>query len=60
MPAKSSAQAVAARIALAVKHGHLPASKLKGASKQMSKMPTSSLSEFAHTKSGNLPHHVKK
>ena len=59
MPSKSVAQAVAARIALAVKKGHIPSSKLHGASKQMAKMPVKSLTEFAKTGTKNLPHHVK-
>jgi len=54
MPAKSKAQQQAAGIALAVKRGKLPASKLRGASKQMAKMDTGDLEHFAKTKRKGL------
>jgi len=60
MPAKSKAQQQAAGIALAVKRGKLPASKLKGASKQMAKMNEKSLRHFAETKRKGLVKKVQK
>lgn len=59
MPAKSKSQKIAAAIALAVKHGKLPKSKLKGASKQMIKMKDKDLEKFVKTKDKNLPYKVK-
>lgn len=59
MPAKSKSQRIAAAIALAVKQGKLPKSKLKGASKQMVKMSDKDLEKFAKTKDKNLPYKVK-
>ena len=50
MPAQSEKQRKAAAIALAAKRGDIPKSQLKGASKAMSKMSQSQLSDFAHKK----------
>ena len=50
--AESEAQATAARIALAVKRGKLPKSKLKGASKEMYKMSAKDLEDFTKAKKG--------
>lgn len=55
MPAKSKAQQQAAGAALAAKRGQIPKSRLKGASKQMVKMTTKQLKEFAGTKTKGLP-----
>jgi len=60
MPAKSKAQQQAAGIALAVKRGKLPASKLRGASKQMAKMSEGDLRDFAKTKRKKLIKKVQK
>ena len=61
MPAKSKSQQQAAAIALAVKHGKLPESKLRGASKKMyDSMIASDLEEFVGTKTKKLPMHKKK
>lgn len=50
MPAKSKAQQQAAGIALAVKKGKLPKSKLRGSSKSMYKsMSKEDLSHYAET-----------
>jgi hypothetical protein len=57
MPATSKAQQAAAGIALAAKRGDIPKSKLRGASKAMSKMSSSSLGHFAKTKASKLPAH---
>lgn len=53
--AVSKAQQQAAAIAM-----HAPKSKLKGASKEMAKMPKSELEKFAKTKHKGLPKHVKE
>lgn len=47
MPAKSKKQRLAAGVALAAKRGKIPMSKLKGAAKQMVKMPEQDLRDFA-------------
>ena len=60
MPAKSKAQQQAAGIAHAVKKGELPASKLRGASKQMAKMSTEDLRHLAKTKRKGLVKKVQK
>jgi len=60
MPAKSKAQQQAAGIAYAVKKGKLPASKLRGASKQMAKMSEKDLKHFAKTKHKGLVARVQK
>ncbi len=59
MPSTSKSQQQAAGIAYAVKTGKLPASKLHGASKSMSKMSSSDLRHFAKTKTHGLPEHKK-
>lgn len=53
--AKSTSQQQAAGAALAAKRGDAPKSGLKGASKEMSKMPTKELEKFAKTKHKGLP-----
>ena len=53
--AVSKSQQQAAAIAL-----HAPKSKLKGASKEMSKMKSSELKKFAKTKHKGLPKHVEE
>jgi hypothetical protein len=53
--AVSQAQQKAAAIALAVKKGKLPKSKLQGASKDMYGMSTKDLEDFAKTKLRGLP-----
>ncbi len=53
--AVSQSQQQAAAIAM-----HAPKSKLKGASKEMSKMPKKELEKFAKTKHEGLPKHVKE
>lgn len=53
--AVSKAQQQAAAIAM-----HAPKSKLKGASKEMAKMPKKELEKFAKTKHKGLPKHVKE
>lgn len=60
MPAKSKKQRRAAGIARAAQKGEIPKSKLRGASKQMAKMPASSLRKFAKTKEKGLPSRKKK
>ncbi len=55
MPSKSKSQQAAAGIALAVKRGELPKSKLRGASKQMYKMTAEELEKHASTKTKGLP-----
>lgn len=56
MPSTSKSQQNAAGIALAVKRGELPKSKLKGSSLQMyESMTTEELEEFAGTKTKGLP-----
>lgn len=47
MPAKSEKQQIAARMALAAKHGKIPKSKLKKSSRQMAEMDESDLEHFA-------------
>ena len=56
--AVSKSQQQAAGAALAAKRGDAPKSKLKGASKEMAKMPAKELEKFAKTKHKGLP--VKK
>ena len=51
----SKAQQQAAGIALAAKRGDIPKSKLKGASKEMEKMPKKDLADFAKTRHKGLP-----
>lgn len=53
--AVSQAQQKAAAIALAVKRGKLPKSKLQGASKEMFNMSAKDLEDFAKTKLKGLP-----
>jgi hypothetical protein len=50
--AESKAQAISARIALAVKRGKLSKSKLQGASKEMFKMSEKDLEDFTKEKKG--------
>jgi len=57
--AVSQAQQQAAGIALAVKRGDSPTSKLKDAGKAMSKMPEKELEKLAGTKKKALPKKVK-
>jgi uncharacterized protein DUF3008 len=58
MPAKSKAQQEAAGIALAVKEGKAPKSKLHGASKSMESMSESELKKMASTSRKGKPEHV--
>ena len=61
MPAKSKAQQEAAGIALSVKEGKSPKSKLHGASKQMaSSMSESELKKMASTSRKGKPEHKSK
>jgi hypothetical protein len=53
--AVSKAQRKAAGIAYAAKKGDIPKSELRGASKEMSDMPTKELKKFAKTKEKDLP-----
>jgi hypothetical protein len=53
--AVSKAQRTAAGIAHAAKKGDLPKSELKGASREMAKMPAGELKKFAKTKEKGLP-----
>ena len=53
--AVSKAQRRAAGIAHAAKKGEIPKSELRGASKEMAKMPGGELKKFAKTKEKNLP-----
>jgi len=53
--AVSKAQRAAAGIAYAAKKGDLPKSELRGASKEMAKMPAKELKKFAKTKEKGLP-----
>jgi hypothetical protein len=53
--AVSKAQRTAAGIAYAAKKGDLPKSQLKGASREMAKMPAGELKKFAKTKEKGLP-----
>lgn len=56
MPSVSKAQQSAAGIALAVKRGQLPLSRLQGASKDMwESMTEAELEEYAGTKRKGLP-----
>jgi len=58
--ATSKAQQQAAGIAYAAKKGKIPMSKLKGASKEMIKMKSKDLKDFASTKRSKLPNRVKE
>jgi hypothetical protein len=53
--AVSKAQRAAAGIAYAAKKGDIPKSELRGASKEMAKMPAGELKKFAKTKEKDLP-----
>lgn len=56
----SKSQQRAAGIALAAKRGEIPKSELRGASKEMAKMSTKDLEDFASTEHKGLPKKVKK
>ena len=56
----SQAQRKAAGIAHAAQKGEIPKSKLRGASKEMAKMPQGELHKFAATKEKGLPKKVKE
>jgi hypothetical protein len=58
--AVSRAQRAAAGIAYAAKKGDIPKSELRGASKEMAKMPSGELRKFAKTKEKGLPEKVKE
>ena len=58
--AVSQAQRRAAGIAHAAQKGEIPKSKLRGASKEMAKMPKGELHKFAVTKEKGLPKHVEE
>jgi hypothetical protein len=58
--AVSRAQRAAAGIAHAAKKGEIPRSELRGASKEMAKMPAGELEKFAKTKEKGLPEKVKE
>jgi hypothetical protein len=58
--AVSQAQRKAAGIAYAAAKGDIPKSELRGASKQMAKMPAGELKKFAKTKEKDLPKKVKE
>ncbi len=58
--AKSKSQQQAAGAALAAKRGDAPKSTLKGASKEMAKMPAKELEKFAKTKHKGLPDKKEK
>jgi hypothetical protein len=58
--AVSKSQQQAAGAALAAKRGDAPKSKLKGASKEMTKMPAKELEKFAKTKHKGLPDKKQK
>ena len=58
--AVSRAQRAAAGIARAAQKGEIPKSELRGASKEMAKMPAGELKKFAKTKEKGLPEKVKK
>jgi hypothetical protein len=58
--AVSKAQRKAAGIAHAAKKGDIPKSELRGASKEMAKMPAGELKKFAKTKETGLPEKVKE
>lgn len=47
-------------MAHAAQQGKIPMSHLHGAAKEMAKMPSKSLMEFAKTQHQGLPEHVKK
>jgi len=57
--AVSKSQRKAAGIAHAAKKGEVPKSELRGASKEMAKMPAGELKKFAKTKEKGLPEKVK-
>jgi hypothetical protein len=58
--AVSQSQRKAAGIAYAARKGDIPKSELRGASKEMSKMPAGELKKFATTKEKDLPKKVKE
>ena len=58
--AVSKAQRAAAGIAHAAQKGNIPKSELRGASKEMAKMPAGELKKFAKTKEKGLPEKVKE
>jgi hypothetical protein len=58
--AVSKSQRAAAGIAHAAKKGDIPKSELRGASKEMAKMPSGELEKFAKTKEKGLPEKKKK
>jgi hypothetical protein len=58
--AVSKAQRKAAGIAHAAKKGDIPKKELRGASKEMAKMPAGELKKFAKTKETGLPKKVKE
>jgi hypothetical protein len=58
--AVSRAQRAAAGIARAAQKGDIPKSELRGASKEMARMPAGELKKFAKTKEKGLPEKVKK
>jgi hypothetical protein len=58
--AVSKAQRAAAGIAYAAKKGDIPKSELRGASKEMAKMPAGELKKFAKTKEKGLPEKKKE
>jgi hypothetical protein len=58
--AVSQAQRKAAGIAYAAKKGDIPKSELRGASKEMAKMPSGELKKFAKTKEKGLPEKKKE
>ena len=58
--AVSVAQRRAAGIAHAAQKGEIPKSELRGASKEMAKMPKGELKKFAKTKEKGLPEKVKE
>jgi hypothetical protein len=58
--AVSQSQRKAAGIAYAARKGDIPKSELRGASKEMAKMPAGELKKFATTKEKDLPKKVKE
>jgi hypothetical protein len=58
--AVSKAQRAAAGIAHAARKGEIPKSELRGASKEMAKMPAGELKKFAKTKEKGLPKKVRE
>jgi hypothetical protein len=58
--AVSRAQRAAAGIARAAQKGDIPKSELRGASKEMARMPAGELEKFAKTREKGLPEKVKK